>query len=135
MATFRLLSSGSLDASDYWTSSYLDICPLVRTLCIGHLNDFMRFLVLLCDFLGLLELLSDSSLLGILRDSSLLDGGPTLRTWKATTHLGGLRNPLALYLELMVAHPRVVTRLRTQSNLRWVGRPFNDLFPRVFPGA
>jgi hypothetical protein len=83
--------------------------------------DFMRLLVLVCDFLGLLELLWDSSLLGLFRDSSLLDGGPPLRTWKATTHLGGLKNPPALYLELMVAHPRVVTRLRTQSNLRRSG--------------
>jgi hypothetical protein len=37
-----------------------------------------------------------------------------LRTWKATIHHGGLLNPLTLYLELLVARPRVVTRLRTK---------------------
>jgi hypothetical protein len=44
----------------------------------------------------------------------LLARGPTLRTWKATIHLGGLMNPLALYLELLVERPRVVTWLRTK---------------------
>jgi hypothetical protein len=37
-----------------------------------------------------------------------------LRTWKATIHLGRLMNPLALYLELLVARPMVVTRLCTK---------------------
>jgi hypothetical protein len=66
--------------------------------------DFTRFLALFY-FLGLLALLWHSA---------LLSQGPTLRTWKATIHLGELMNPLALYLELLIARPRVVTRLRTR---------------------
>jgi len=47
-----------------------------------------------------LELLEDSS--------SRISWGPTLGTWKATVHLCVLGiNPLALYLELLEAHPWV----------------------------
>jgi hypothetical protein len=54
-------------------------------------------------------------LLGLLLDSSLPAGRRTLRTWpKAAVHLCGLKNPLAFYLGLMVARPRVVMWLRTK---------------------
>jgi hypothetical protein len=32
-----------------------------------------------------------------------------LRTWKTIIHLGGLINPLALYVELMVERPGVAS--------------------------
>jgi hypothetical protein len=35
----------------------------------------------------------------------------------------------------LVACPRVATWLRTKFNFRWVGQPFRDLFPSVFPEA
>ena len=40
--------------------------------------------------------------------------GTHLENLEGTVHLGGLRSPLALYLGLLVAHPRVVTRLRSE---------------------
>ena len=38
-------------------------------------------------------------------------------------------------MELLVARPRVVMRLHTNSNFCWVGKPLHDLFPRVCPGV
>jgi hypothetical protein len=69
--------------------------------------DFMNCLHIfwIFFFFGLLELLWDSSLTA---------GRPTLRTWKAAIHLCGLKNPLAFYLGLMVARPRVVMWLCTK---------------------
>ena len=55
------------------------------------------------NFMRLLELF------GIFFFGDLLElaQGTILRTWKAAIHLGGLRHPLALYLGLLVAHPKV----------------------------
>jgi hypothetical protein len=79
--------------------------PFARANLGGH--RLHELLVHLLDFIffGLHELLWDSSLPA---------GRPTLRTWKEAVHLCGLKNPLAFYLELLVARPRVVTRLRAK---------------------
>jgi hypothetical protein len=88
------------------------------------------------DFMDCLDIFWIFLLLGLLLDSSLNVGRCTLRTWKAAVHFCGLKNPLAFYLEILVARPRVVMRLRTELGSHFMifsyGLPWDaSLYERV----